>query len=1786
VSALSALLPVFPGYSFTETLLSDPDYILCRATREADGRRVLVRTNRTVDGERAAAQLLREFEFLRRLDIAGVLQPLGFETYRKHAAIVFEDFAGCPLIDLAGGEPMALSTFLSVAAALAEVVGEVHARRVVCKQLTSASVLVDLDSGGVKLFGFTLAETLTGYSVGGTAPNELEGSLTYLAPEQTGRLNYGIDSRSDLYALGVIFYRMLTGSLPFVSDSPAELVYAHIARQPEPPAKHRSDIPDVLSRIVLKLLAKDPAARYQSAFGLGCDLNACVTQLRASGHIGDFEIGARDVPQDLRVPSRLYGRQAEIELLRTALQNSVDGSGEIVLIAGGAGVGKSMLAREVGPTIATRGGHFAAGKFDQLRRDIPYSALIEAFHDLVHQILAEGTERFEEWRRKLAHALSGNAQIIVNVLPELRLLLGPQPPAPPLAPVEATARFNLVISQFVRALATSKHPLVLLLDDMQWADSASVNLLRLLIADPDIIHLMLIFAYRDNEVQPFGPLDVLLDGINKVPRPVRNIQLRGLKLADVGGMLQDTLRAGEDDVAPLARLVFAKTQGNAFFVKEFITSLYRRDLLYFESRTGQWRWNLAAIAAEDVTENVVDLVAGRLGSLPDSIQRAMQFAAAIGSRFTDETLATVCEQPLDALGNDLVRAEAEQLIASFSPPDAAAPNETAPAAARRYRFVHDRIQQAAYGGIPVAARPALHERIGRLIKRACGEAELEERLFEVVNHLNIAASLPEEEGGRTALMAFNLRAVRKAKSSAAHETAWRYLEFALGLADAADWQEHYEIAFGLHREAAEVSYLLTHYAEMQRFSSIALERARGDLDRVEIYEILIRYYNSSMQYTLAVETGLKAASILGEPLPENPTKFDVIAGLARTRFTLFGKSVDDLRRLPAMTDPKKLAAMRVMSSTASASYFARPMLLPVIVFGMLRLSVQHGVASLSAFAYVCYGFLLCALRGDMDNGFAYGQLALDTLDRFNANELRAKIVFLFNVFIYHWKNDLGSIGRAFLEAAASGIENGDLEFFSYNLYMHCSLKLIDGQPLDEISETVRGHYLAVAKHKQDKVELLLRMFAHVVGGLRGAEPIAGASPAPFDEKEAVRIWLDRRDYSGIAYWYCFEALRHFGLGDYQQCVSSADLAHRYYDSLMGQPYVPFVLVFQSLALGELLPELHGWPRHKAWRRLAANRRKLARWADSAPSNYLRKARLLEAEWQALRGRPLAAMRSFDEAVALAARDGSLLDEGVASERAAKFALSRDLTIVARSYLDRATACYARWGAPSFRAAACAGLAKDAGKSPMQHEIAGSAGPEGSLRLRLGEIDIEAIMRATRTLSQQVVLADVLRELLTIAIENAGATRGLLLLVRSGAIYAEAEAEQGKHFRVLHSELVDASRILSKPVLDYALRTGASVTLNNAAEEGSFTDDPYIRAHNVRSLMCVPLHNQGEIIGLLYLENRLTGNVFSTARLEMVRIFAAQAAISIRNAELYANLERSLAQEMSLASVHKRFVPHQFLVALGKHRIADVAVGDQILKTISVLFADMRAYSSLSERMTPKENMDFVNTFFGQIESAIVSNRGFIENYYGDGIMALFDGEADDAVKAGIALLRSLNEYNETRKRHGVEPVRVGIGINTGEVMLGTIGAATSIKCSVIGDAVNFARRIENLTKHFNCPLLVGEPTYRSLKDATAYRLRNVGRVRVKGHSRPETIYEVFDADSRDLHDAKLAMADGFRGACDAYYARDFMTAASAFQTCLTSCPTDTVVMMFLERCRSNALGVPPDWDGADSVMQL
>ena len=1782
-------LPAFAGYRTLGLVSAEGEYRLCRAVREADDRPVLLKA--AVDGSsRALAALHHEFTVASVLDVKDALRALEFVRQRNGSAVVFEGFAGGSVVDLVEQAPLAQRVFLDLAVKLADALGEIHSRRIVHKNLKPSNLLLDPRSGEVRITGFTIAERMSGFAGAAAPTGPLEGTLAYIPPEQTGRLSRGVDCRSDLYSLGIIFYQLLTGQLPFVSDDAMELVYWHITKPPAPLTSLNPAVSPAVSRIVLKLLAKDPERRYQSAYGLARDLRRCRDELDATGSISDFEPGGEDIAQELRLPQHLYGRAEERALLLETYDRAAAGERAMLLVSGRTGVGKSVLAHQLLHPAAERGGHFIAGKFDQFHRDLPYRAIIQALQELTRQLLAHGSERADYWRHRLLGALGTNGQVVLRIAPELHLIIGPQPEVPELGLTEATVRFNLVMRQFFRALAGADHPLVMFLDDLQWADGASLDLVRLLMTDPDISHVMLIGACREEEPEYLGAVNRLLDDLAASGVRTERIPLGELSPGQVTALLADTLHAASDELAPLAQLVFAKTRGNAFFVSEFLKALYVDGALSFDGSSGCWRWNASAVGSASITDNVVELVKARMGTLAATTRDVLKLGACIGNRFGVRQLAVVAERSVDQIGADLAQAEAEELVTVIqTSPEAAVQRpvsalEAAPFTDRAYRFVHDRIQQAAYSMIPPDERPAIHARIGRLISAASSPQELEDRLFDVVNQLNAAAEVLRGAEERTELAELNLRAARKAKASAAYGPAGNYAAAGRRLIGEEGWETHYRLAFDLHIEAAEIAYLSANYEAMTAFIRIVEERATNELDRARIFELLIQYYNSSMQYAQALETGLRAVRMLGEPLPINPHAHDVALGLVRTKLALRGRSIDQLYALPEMSDPYKLAAMRIMMLAASAAYFARPNVFPVIVFRMVRMSIRHGSAALSAFAYVCYGLSLCAVLGDMDGGVAFGRLALATVERFGARELNAKVVFLFNVFIHHWKEELSGTARGFLDAAASGLESGDLEYHSYNLYMHCAYGFFAGDELEELLHKVRDFRVGVAKLKQEKVGRLLAMLEHVLVMLRGTPAAAaGTGDLLFDEDEQFRLWLERKDYTSLCYGHCFRMLTRYIAGDYQACLASADVIGQYYRSLMGQFFVPFYLFYQSLAYAALLPNFGAARRLTALRLLRRNRRKLRRWASHAPANYRHKLRILDAQYLALRGQHVAALRAFDEAIDLAATAGLVQDAALAAELAGKCCWELNLRTIAQGYLRRAVDNYARWGARGLADRLLAYLASSTGAAlppPADPAIAASGGAGRELNLDLG-----SVMRAARAISQQVVFADLLKSLMAIVLENAGAKRGLLVMLRDDKRLIEAEAEDGKPVRLLHSAPVAGTDKLSEAILDYAIRTGEPVVLNDAAGSGPFVADRYVRAARARSVLCAPIVNRGKTIAAVYLENSLVAGAFTPARVELLRLLAAQAAISLRNAELYAGLEASLAEQVTLTSAHGRFVPNQFLNALGKHRITDVDVGDYVRKTMTILFADIRAYTALSERMGPRETIQFLNAYFGEVETAIVSHGGFIDSYIGDGVMALCEGEADTALGASIAIREALNRFNLQRRRDGLPAVDAGIGLNTGDVVLGTVGGRNAIRCTVIGDSVNIAARIERLTRYYGCALLLGDSTVRALRNPSAYLIRAIARVRVAGRSQPITIYESFDADPPEEREAKAATLALFNAALMAYYRRDFVDAAVGFAGCIARTPRDRVASLLIERCQRFARdGVGESWDGVEEVV--
>src|SRR5713101_424648 len=705
-------------------------------------------------------RLEHEYALERELRSAWAAQPVALRDHQGRTTLVLEDPGGESLDGLLRA-PMELGLFLRVAVGLAFALRQLHAQGIIHKDIKPANLLVDTATGGVWLMGFGIASRLRRERQALQPPEMIAGSLPYMAPEQTGRMNRSIDSRSDLYAAGVTLYEMLTGSLPFNASDPMEWVHCHIARRPVPPAERRKEVPGPVSAIIVKLLAKTPEDRYQTAAGLERDLRRCLAAWEEHRRVDHFPIAQDDTPDRLLVPEKLYGRSREIETLLTAFDRMVAGGRpELVLVSGYSGIGKSSVVNELHKVLVPPRGLFASGKFDQYKRDIPYATLAQAFQSLIRLLLSKSEVELGKWRDALQDALGPNAKLIVNLVPELQLIIGEPPPVPDLPLQDAQRRFQFVFRRFIGVLARPEHPLTLFLDDLQWLDSATLDLIEDLLTQSDVPHLMLIGAYRDNEVNSSHPLTRKLDAMRKAGAPVQEIVLAPLTREDVAVLITDSFHTEPERAAALAELIHEKTAGNPFFIIQFISALVEEGLLTFDYDQGRWSWELNRIHTKGYTDNVVDLMVGKLKRLPIETQQALQLLACMGNRAEFALLEMVSQQSSDEMHARFWEATRTGLV--FCSGNA-------------YWFLHDRVQEAAYSLIPQDSRANAHLRIGRLIAAATPPDKLEERIFEIVNQLNRGVQLVTSDAERLQIAELNLIAARRARASTAYKSALVHL---------------------------------------------------------------------------------------------------------------------------------------------------------------------------------------------------------------------------------------------------------------------------------------------------------------------------------------------------------------------------------------------------------------------------------------------------------------------------------------------------------------------------------------------------------------------------------------------------------------------------------------------------------------------------------------------------------------------------------------------------------------------------------------------------------------------------------------------------------------------------------------------------------------------------------------------------------------------------------------------------------------------------------------------------
>ncbi|MBW4668334.1 MAG: diguanylate cyclase [Cyanomargarita calcarea GSE-NOS-MK-12-04C] len=1528
-------------------------------------------------------RLRHEYKVLKDLTIEGVVKPYGLEKYQNSFALILEDFGGQSLSQILRSRKLTILECLLRAIALAETLIDLYQVAIIHKDIKPSNIIINVETGQVKLTEFGLSSRLCLEKQTISNPNLLEGTLAYIAPEQTGRMNRSIDYRTDFYSLGVTLYEMLTGTLPFTSHDPLELVHCHVAKQPVPPYL-LLEIPKAVSDIVMKLLAKNAEERYQSAAGLKFDLETCLLELQNTGEIKDFILGQRDRGSQLSIPQKLYGREGEVAMLMDAFWRVSQGATEMMLVTGYSGIGKTSIVNEIHKPIVAARGYFITGKFDQFRRDIPYSALIQAFQELIRQLLTENEQQIAIWKNKLLEAFGDNGQVLIDVIPEVELIIGSQADVPKLGAAESENRFNHVFQQFVDIFCQLEHPLAIFLDDLQWADSASLKLIRLLIADDSSRYLFLIGAYRDNEVNPTHPLIQTLEKLCQTDTLIHNITVESLLLTHVQQLVADTLNEAKatSRVKLLAELVFNKTQGNPFFLTQLLKSLYTENLLVYQVATDSWQWNIHQIQAVGITDyNIVELIARNIRKLPPDTQKVLQLAACIGNQFNLDILATVNETSEILTSAQLWSALQAGLILPLSS------NYKIPIVFEQaesdflkvsdikieYKFLHDRVQQAAYSLIPESSIQSTHLKIGQLLLKNTTLQEQKDNIFTLVNQLNFGTDLLKTQIEKDELAQLNLIAGQKAKASTAYEAAVNYLNIGLQILHPDSWQNQYRLTFDFYIEISEAEYLNANFTRALFLCELALTQVYNLLDNVKFHRIKIKIYIAQNQIDTVLDIGQNVLQMLSISLVESPPN---------------NIDVEQVANQPIMNDSYKLAAMEVLILIFAPACFRQSAIALPILYTMIEVSRKYGNSPPSISAYALYG----AVKAGIDINLAYqlGQISLKILDKLNAKEFKSKALVTIYISIIYKKNHIKETINPLHEAIESGLEVGDIEFACHAANFYCSHLFFVGKHLELVTQNQTAYIEFISKLEQQHPLYLVKISAQAVANLLGQSADKTKLIGEIlDEEEALPYLLSINNSMSLFNVYFYKSFLCYLFEGYQNSLEYAKIAVNYGNFLKSEIIFTLHNWFYSLALlaeysDNLLKsekkQVNNLEQYLS--QVDENQKKMKYWAEHAPMNYQHKYDLVEAEKARVLKETLTAMDYYERAIAGAQKNEYIQEEALAYELAAKFYLALGRQEIAQTYMTKAHYGYICWGAIA--------KAKDL-ESKYPHIIIFSKNNSYHFTTTSNSqvLDLVTILKASQAIADEIILEQLLKKIMAITIENAGAQTGFLILKQQEQLFIEAySAVDTSEVVVYESVLAETSEQLPNSLINYVVRTREDVILTDASREGIFTTDAYMIQNQPKSVLCTPIIYQGELFGLLYLENNLAVGAFTSQRLEVLRILSSQAAISIKNAQLYQNCKQEIGErqqaEEALRESEKKLAQFLEAVPIGiftidsqgqpyyANQTAQKILGKGIVSNTTSQLAEIyQAYVQGTEKYYPADRVPIVRALNG--ESVVVDD---------------------------------------------------------------------------------------------------------------------------------------------------------------------------------------------------------------------
>lgn len=1598
------------------------------------------------------AQFEREYEFCADPASSSIRKAFNKSSFDNHHVIAFEYIEGIDLKKHLDKTEFSIEERLHLALKMAHALSAIHTHNIFHGQINPSNILIQKDTGNIYIIDFGAAAHINGFNTEQVQKITDLKSLVYSSPEQTGRINRNIDARSDLYSLGVILYQLFTGATPFNSTDSSELIYGHIAQTPVTPVLINTDIPVVISEMIMKLLAKNAEDRYQSAFGVKHDIEKCISLLDENQSIISFPIATVDYSGKFYVQQKLYGRDKEINLLFNIFDQCASGEKKLLVVSGYSGSGKSALISEIQKPITQKHGLFIRGKFDQMRSDTPYSAFIEAFSELTQFILVEEYPEQVKWKKRIAESLGSSGKVLSDLVPGLEKLMGKQSEIAELTGAEASNRFNYILLNFLKATSNKDQPLVICIDDLQWADASSLNLIKVIMNDKESGHLMVIGSYRKNEVDHNHSLMKLLTSFKETAIDYNEMELTDLSKDDVYTLVGDLLRTKQDNSHHLAEVVYEKTKGNAFYVHQFLKSIYEEQFLKFDFSTLQWTWNREMILQMNVSGNVVDLMASLIQKMPPETIDILKNAACIGNRFEKRSLAMFKEISEKEVERLLHNPLSDGLIITTG---------------SSYKFAHDRIQQAIYFLIPDEEKKQIHLKIGKSLSAMNAVNELSEKIFDIVNQWNIAIELVQDEKTRLYLANLNLMAAHKAISSAAYPQALVYLEKSLQLINNG-WQSHYELMLKVTGEAAEAAYYCGEYGKVDAYVNELINQSSSLIDSIKGYEVRIKKLIAQNQLLEAITVGLHILHKMHIRIPIKPGKLRTLVGLLRTKWSLRNKNHDRLTALPPMKEREKHAEMRLLADISSASYFAAPELVPLLIFKMVRLTVRHGLSRKSPYSFSAYGFILSAYMGEIDHGISYGQIAVTLAKKLKADELYGSIMTTNNLFLTHWRKPLHNTIQDLDDAFKSSLESGDTEWASYSAHNMTYQLFIMGYPLHELEKKMESLDIRVEKFRHELIIKRMRVFRQTVINLITDTP----DPVVLKGEVFDESWIDidkMSDNNKVYFQNLFFQKMYLAL-----IFNKSELAYEYaqtvatvIESTRGSAIYPLFYFYDSLAITGLYDGTKASLKRINLKTLRKNIVQLKKFEKLCPENYSYKRILVEAEYNQVKGNNAAAKLLYDDALKAASEQNILHDLALSWERAAQFFIHTKQDLLARFYLQNAYRSYQKWGATTKITQMMKNypLLENSSRYELESDIINDLDkPRG------GDVDLATVIKASSALSGEIVLSRLLKKLMQIILENAGAQNGYLILEKNEERFIEAEISVDKEgVTTMQSIPVNDSGLLAESIVNYVSLTREVVMLDDASQDHLFGNDEYVKDRHSKSILCVPLVNQGKLQAIIYLSNDLISGAFTEKRLALLKLLSGQMAISIENALFYSDLENKVNQRTYELQLEKKKSDDLLLNILPEEIANELKLTGRTkprsYQMATVMFTDFKDFTIESEKLSPQELVTIVDTCFRKFDQIISKYKIEKIKTIGDAYLCVSglpnpdDHNACDVVKAALEIKQFIESLKAENQLTGPQYFDIRIGIHSGPLVAGVVGER-KFAYDIWGDTVNTAARME------------------------------------------------------------------------------------------------------------------------------